>query len=65
MAGVGVVMGVLLGPSYIVGRGRHWAALYSALARPAWGVVLGAFVINTARGHAGRPNDIYISGYDR
>ncbi|KAK4301028.1 hypothetical protein Pmani_026802 [Petrolisthes manimaculis] len=56
VGGVGVLVGVLLGPSYISeGRGGgYWAALYSSLARPAWGVLLGAFVINTARGHTGR-----------
>ncbi|XP_063592904.1 nose resistant to fluoxetine protein 6-like [Penaeus indicus] len=48
-----VVAGVLTGPSFLIGQGRFWAALYSSLSRPAWGCVIAFFVLNTARGKPG------------
>ncbi|XP_069186230.1 O-acyltransferase like protein isoform X2 [Procambarus clarkii] len=48
-----VVVAVLMGPSYLAGRGPYWAALYSSLARPAWACVLAVFVINAVKGTPG------------
>ncbi|XP_071548350.1 nose resistant to fluoxetine protein 6-like [Panulirus ornatus] len=48
-----VVVAVLVAPTYLTGQGSYWAALYSSLARPAWGAALAFFVINAFKGQPG------------
>ena len=48
-----VIAVVLMGPSWITGRGTFWAAIYSSLARPAWAAALAFFVINAFKGQPG------------
>lgn len=44
---------VMVGPSFLMGHGKYWAALYSSLSRPAWGLMMSFIVINACKGKPG------------